>query len=391
MDEKELEKEITKNVFAYLSQDKNEEMLAINKERIFLKLEKLEGMCNQNFLVSILEKNSNKILLQLVYKKFGIMSKTGDHLLESYIIEYLSKEDIGPKLFLEKKNYRLMEYIPETRHIDKEILFNERILNQLSLILETYNHFTSTYYYNIIDNKIKIEPLYDDNTTFKRINITKTYYDNIINTIFKKAKNSFNKFRNEFIQKIPLKGNEESHKILNKFKYYLDNFQENFDKFYPKEGFLVMCHNDVNRYNFIQKISDGKLYCLDHEYASLNLPGYDIADYFNETNFHFVPNYIFSFEQINYDKYFSKYKIYIKKFIESHKFLCNNSKGKNFIDFITSRKYYLSLHQIINYFWFLCCMAYLDFNSWYSEKKKSFYIAYDLIRFYEFGLEKLKI
>ena len=52
-----------------------------------------------------------------------------------------------------------MEYIPETRHIDKELLFNERILNQLSLILNTYNHFTSTYYYHIFGNKIEIQLL----------------------------------------------------------------------------------------------------------------------------------------------------------------------------------------------------------------------------------------
>ena len=292
MEGQSLEKEITKNINAYLLQNKSQEKENYNLDRISFKFEKLGGMCNENYLVKVLEKNSNKILFQLVYKKFGIMSKTGEHLLESNIIEYLSRKDIGPKLYLEKKNYRLMEYIPETRHIDKDILFNERILNQLSLILNTYNHFTSTYQYHINGNKIEIEPVKEDNNIYsdKRINNTKTYYDNIINIIYKKAKNSFYKFKNEFNQKIPSEGNEEIYKIVNKFKFYLDNFQDNLDKYYPKEGFLVMCHNDVNRYNFIQKISDGKLYCLDHEYASLNLPGYDIADYFNETNFHFEPN-----------------------------------------------------------------------------------------------------
>ena len=391
MEDKEIEKEITKNIKSFLMLDKSD-FQAFNEKRMSFKIEKLDGMCNQNFLVTIEEKGSNLILLQLVYKKFGIMSKAGDHILESCIIDYLSKEGIGPKLYLEKKNYRLMEYIPETRHIDKELLFNERILNQLSLILNTYNHFTSTYSYQIIGNKIEIEPLNDENNAspINKIDVTKTYYDNIINVIYKKAKNSFNKFKKEFNEKIPLEGNEESHKIVNKFKFYLDNFQDNFYKYYPKEGFLVMCHNDVNRYNFIQKISDGKLYCLDHEYASLNLPGYDIADYFNETNFHFVPNYYFSFEDINYDNYFCIYKIYIEKFIESHGILNNNAKGREFIEYISSKNYYLNLHQIINYFWFLCCIAYLDFESWHSQKKKSFYIANDLIRFYELGLQNLK-
>ena len=391
MEDKEIEKEITKNIKSFLMLDKSD-FQAFNEKRMSFKIEKLDGMCNQNFLVTIEEKGSNLILLQLVYKKFGIMSKAGDHILESCIIDYLSKEGIGPKLYLEKKNYRLMEYIPETRHIDKELLFNERILNQLSLILNTYNHFTSTYSYQIIGNKIEIEPLNDENNAspINKIDVTKTYYDNIINVIYKKAKNSFNKFKKEFNEKIPLEGNEESHKIVNKFKFYLDNFQDNFYKYYPKEGFLVMCHNDVNRYNFIQKISDGKLYCLDHEYASLNLPGYDIADYFNETNFHFVPNYYFSFEDINYDNYFCIYKIYIEKFIESHGILNNNAKGREFIEYISSKNYYLNLHQIINYFWFLCCIVYLDFELWQSGKKNSFYIANDLIRFYEFGLQKIR-
>jgi thiamine kinase-like enzyme len=392
MEEKDIEKEITKNVKIYFYQNKLKETL--NEDRISFEFERLGGMCNKNYLVTIKEKTTGKKVFQFVYKKFGIIQKSGDHLLESYIIEYLSKEGIGPKLYLEKKNYRLMEYIPETRHIDKEILFDERILNQLSLILNTYNHFTSTFIYHINDNKIEIEPLKvkDDYNTYgnDNINVTKTFYDNITNVIYKKAKNSFNKFKKEFYEKIPLKGNEESHAIVTKFKNYLDNFSDNLNKYYPKEGFLVMCHNDVNRYNFIQKISDGKLYCLDHEYASLNLPGYDIADYFNETNFHFVPNYYFSFEDINYDKYFCIYKIYIQKTIESHDFLNNNIKGKEFIENITSKKYYLQLHQIINYFWFLCCIAHLDFQLWYTKKKESFNIAKDLIKFYEFGLKQLK-
>ena len=365
----ETQKEIVKNVKAYLFQNKSQEMKNYNKDRIVFMLVKLGGMCNENYLVKVREENSNKIIFQAVYKKFGIMSKTGEHLLESYIIEYLSKKGIGPKLYLEKKSYRLMEYIPETRHIEKDILFNDRIIDQLSLILDTYNHFTSTYLYHIKDNKIEIEPLKANNDiSGKEINVTKTYYDNVINVIYKKAKLSFNKFKNEFEKKVPLKNNEGLHKVVNGFQQYLDNFQENFNKFYPEEGFLVMCHNDVNR---------------------LNLPGYDIADYFNETNFNFVPNYYFSFEEIDYDKYFGIYKKYINKFIESNDRLYHDIKGKEFIEYISSKKYYLSLHQIINYFWFLCCIAYLDFDSWLSGKKDSFFIANDLIRFYELGLQKL--
>lgn len=95
-----------------------------------------------------------------------------------------------------------MEYIPETRHIEKDILFNDRIIDQLSLILDTYNHFTSTYLYHIKDNKIEIEPLKANNDiSGKEINVTKTYYDNVINVIYKKAKLSFNKFKNEFEKK----------------------------------------------------------------------------------------------------------------------------------------------------------------------------------------------
>lgn len=388
--ENKIEKEMTKNVKQYLFQNNINKSLVLNEERITLVFEKLGGLCNENYLVKIVEKkNTNKILFQLVYKKFGIISKTGEHILESQIIEYLSKENIGPKLYLEKKNYRLMEYIPETKHIEKDILFDDRIINQLSLIFDTYNHFTKTYSYNINENIIEIQPLKDANTNNSRINVTKNYYDHI-NLIYKMAKNSFNKFENEFSQKVPLKGNEETYDILNKFKYYLNNFQDNFKKLYPKEGYLVMCHNDVNRYNFIQKISDGKLYCLDHEYASLNLPGYDIADYLNETNFNFFPDYYFSYEDINYDKYFVIYRKYIEKFVESNKNLLNKTRGQLFFKYITSKRYYLSLHQIINYFWILCSIAYLNFDTWLSGKQIEIYIGKDLIRFYELGLKKLK-
>ena len=89
MEDKEIEKEITKNIKAYLMKDKSEDFQAFNEERISFKFEKLDGMCNQNFLVTIIERGSNNILFQLIYKKFGKMSKAGDHILESCIIDYL--------------------------------------------------------------------------------------------------------------------------------------------------------------------------------------------------------------------------------------------------------------------------------------------------------------
>jgi hypothetical protein len=115
MEGQSLEKEITKNIKAYLLQNKSQEMKNFNLDRITFEFEKLGGMCNENYLVEVLEKNSNKIIFQLVYKKFGIMSKTGEHLLESYIIEYLSRKDIGPKLYLEKKKLSFNGIYPRNK------------------------------------------------------------------------------------------------------------------------------------------------------------------------------------------------------------------------------------------------------------------------------------
>ena len=74
MEDQALLKEITKNVNGYLLQNKSKEAdQKFSKDRFFIKIEKLGGMCNKNYLVTVIEKNLNKTLFQLVYKKFGIM------------------------------------------------------------------------------------------------------------------------------------------------------------------------------------------------------------------------------------------------------------------------------------------------------------------------------
>lgn len=382
-----MENFIKEKTITYISKDKN-----IKGKELRIVTQKLDGMCNSNYLVTIKSKLTGEILSKIVFKKFGEISDCVDHSLETQIIQYLSNYNIGPKLYFEQEDYRMIEYIPDTTNISRENLFDNKILTQIYSIFNIYNLFTYTYKYKIDNNNnISIEPfiIKEKNDLYKKNFISKTLYENCVKKIFVKAKSSFDKFYKKFKENNTSSEDKIICNIVEKFNYYLDNFKELYNSFYPKEGFFVMCHNDVNRYNFILKKNgqEKKLFILDHEYASLNLPGYDMADYFNESNFHFYPKYNFSFEEIDFDKYFEEYTKYISVFIRNHNYLNNDEDGQKFLELIQTKNYYLSLHLIINYFWFLCCLVYLDYDKW-KKGQNSFNIAKDLIKFLEFGLEK---
>lgn len=339
------------------------------------------GLSNTNYIATIKDMTNNQRIAQVIFRKFGAISDCVDHVLEANIINYLSDNDFGPKSLQEgyPANYRISELIENAENIEKEKTFDQSILDSIYQILNFYNMFSYTFKYNVKNDKIFFTVV-EDGITSPRNKVTKTQYENCMYDMLKKAKDAFAPFAQEFRSKLKLEGNELEYEYLDKFENYLNNFSENFNAYYPQNGFLVMSHNDVHRLNFIHKKGETKLYCLDHEYANLNIPGTDIANYMNESNFNYEPEYYFTLDKVNFDKYYEYYQNYIDMFIQNHRFLDKVEGGKEFLKLIKTKDYYIRLHQILNSFWLLYCAIYLDFNEWQKDRVGSFYYLHGIHR-----------
>ena len=191
--------------------------------------------------------------------------------------------------------------------------------------------------------------------------------------MLKIADNKVKIFSENYKKTYSKEDNIDGYNNLDKFEYYIKNFKKIFLKYFPSEGFLVLSHNDIHKLNILKRKDDNKLFLIDNEYAFFNLPGLDISNYLNESTFLYENGYSFAKENIDFDKYFEIYHIYINKFIENHKFLNDSNFGKNFLDLIKTKKYYIKLHQITNLFWLLYCGIYLNFNNWKNDPNDYYY------------------
>ena len=70
----------------------------------------------------------------------------------------------------------------------------------------------------------------------------------------------------------------------------------------------------------------------------------------------------------------------------------NNKDGKEFLKFIKTKKYFVQLNNIINLFYFLWSMCYVDFNTWEKDHYGEYYFvhAVDRIKVYLSGMNELK-
>ena len=209
--------------------------------------------------------------------------------------------------------------------------------------------------------------------------------------MYNKALNNFKIFSDEFIKKIPRESNKKLYLDFEKLDYYMRNYRNIFLEVFPKNGYMVLCHNDIHRLNLIIRENDKKVFLLDHEYACLNLIGNDFANYMNESCYIYEKEYQFTKENIDFEKYYNLYKLYIKEFINTYKFMNNIEEYKFFLNEIQTKKYYLKLHCVINLFWFLYCIIYLDFEKWNKDKENFFYFIHGIHRIYYFECAKNEI
>ena len=371
---------IKSNIRSYII---NEKKIQLPEKVIEINLKSLGGLSNINYVATITNSTTNEMIEQILYRKFGEISDVVDRDLETMIINDLSIKGLGPKIYEKDKNgkYRIDEYLSNTSPIQKKDEFAPIVINQINQIVNNYSLIINIYKYHISGDDINFSIIKDGISKPKR-RINNNMYDKCMIEMYNKAIKSFNIFSEEFKSNINRENNKVLYEQFESLENYMVNYKKLFTNIFPKSGFMILCHNDIHRLNLIVRKSDNKLFVLDHEYACLNLVGNDFANYMNESCFIYEPEYIFTKDLINFDKYYGYYKNYLKVFCENHKFLNGTDEGKKFLKEIQTKKYYLKLHVIINLFWFLYCVIYLNFSEFNKDQKNFFYFQHGIHRIY---------
>jgi thiamine kinase-like enzyme len=371
---------IKSNITNYVIKKYN---IQLPEKYIGVHLESVGGLSNTNYVATITNKTTNERIGQILYRKYGEISDVVDRDLETMIINDLAQKGVGPKIYQKDPNgkYRIDEYIANTSPIDKKDEFDPLVIKQVIQIVNNYNLIMNVYKYNINNDKINVS-IVKDGSSQAKVRINNNMYDKCMIEMYNKAIKSFNIFSEEFKSNINRENNKVLYEQFESLENYMVNYKKLFTNIFPKSGFMILCHNDIHRLNLIVRKSDNKLFVLDHEYACLNLVGNDFANYMNESCFIYEPEYIFTKDLINFDKYYGYYKNYLKVFCENHKFLNGTDDGKKFLKEIQTKKYYLKLHVVINLFWFLYCVIYLNFSEFNKDQKNFFYFQHGIHRIY---------
>ena len=369
---------IKANVFHYLN---NKSETSYTKDKYSLSISKVSEITNTNYLVKITNTDTNQVEEQLLYRKFGKISECVDRELESTIIDQLSEEGVAPKILYkdEKGEYRIDEYIPDSTSIKKDNQFKSDIIEQIIQICVSYSLISSIYSFTVkrteLLDQVSIMINCDDEEESngirrKKINtkISNNIFDMSLNHLYEKAMKSFTIFAEMFKSTIIKATNNSLWEDFEKMELFMNNFKFLFMSVFPKKGNMILNHNDLHRKNLIIEKTNSKIFVLDHEYAALNLIGIDIANYLNESIFDYSPKYKCDMDKIDIDHYYDIYLQYVDKFENANPELNETEKGRELLDEIKTKKYYLNLHGVINAFWVLYCMIYLNFDNFTQNK-----------------------
>ena len=359
-----------------------------------VELTKIGGLSNVNYIAVVKDISTNEQIAKILYRKFGALSKGVNHELETTIIRYLGEKGIGPKLIYEEPNgnFRLVEYLEGTNTISKIRGLDPKFLDKLIPIIVSYNMISYTFKYEINNNKISMNPV-EDGISDKRLMISKNQYTICVEEWLEKGIKCYNNFTEQFKNKVSREKEPKEWENMELLQYYLDNFISEFNSNFPSKGFLVLCHNDTHRLNLLLRKKDQKLFIIDHEYAYLNLPGNDMANYLNETMlFNYEPEYYCLVDKIDFDKGYQIYQKFVEQFIQNHTFLNETKEGKDFLEFMKTKKYFILLNNIINLFYFLWSVCYVDFPTWQKDHYGEYYFVHgiDRIKVYLAGINELK-
>ena len=364
---------------------------SIEKENIEMKIDQMDGMTNHNYHIQFNDKNNPEKKFDILFRKYGEILEPSSHSSELSIMKFFSDKEEGPKLLYTSNQYRIDEFISNHSMIPLEFRYEPDIITDINLKLANYALISNVYKYSISP----------DLTIEKKLYINKNSYK--FDTIFelcekmeKKSHDKFNEFKKKFDEYLAKNGKCDDKTInrVQKFEQYLKNYKKIFLDLFPNEGFLVLTHNDCQRWNFLFENINSKLLIIDHEYACLSLPGLDLCNYMNENSYYFLDNgqYEFRKEEIDFDFYYNFYQDYINKFVELNKDWITKDENKDFLELIKSKNYYLNLHSITNIFWFLFCVINLDFDEEIINKTSHYLeYGYDRISYSEYAQSLINV
>ena len=95
-------------------------------------------------------------------------------------------------------------------------------------------------------------------------------------------------------------------------------------------------------------------------------------------------------DKVDIEHYYEIYLQYVDKFEDANPELNETEEGRELLEEIKSKKYYLNLHGVINAFWVLYCMIYLNFDNFNQNKGFNYFQhGLDRITYFEDILNKI--
>jgi len=373
----------------------------IKKEDNTIELKRIGGYSNFNYYGIIKNKSTNEIIENIFYREYGskfeAISNSINHEDEIKITKLLAEKEYGPKVLFElKDNFCIREFLTNTKNLPIEKYYDKNIIEQLCTILNYFTTFSYVYKYeiNINNNDIKLIPIknINNNDNNKKINLTKNQYQKSMGELYDTAEKCFKNFYDKFKLKYTKEKNINEFNDIELVKYNLENFKKIYNENSYLKGFFVINHNDVLSVNILYREKDEKIFLIDHEYFILNLPGHDIAYYLAESFIKLEPIYSCDLEKVNFNNLFLIYEVFINKFIENHRFIENEEYGKEFMEIIKTKKYFIKLMNAVNLYMFIWSIGNINFDNWEKGAKKEFFLVHgiDRLKFYLLGMKMLE-
>ena len=102
--------------------------------------------------------------------------------------------------------------------------------------------------------------------------------------------------------------------------------------------------------------------------------------------------YTFSPDEIDFDFYYESYKKYIEGFKKQNIDFVKSEEGRKWLETISTKKYYINLHAVLNIFWLLYCAIYLNFAEEFKENVSFSYFQHgiDRIVYFERALSRIQ-
>jgi thiamine kinase-like enzyme len=261
--------------------------------------------------------------------------------------------------------YRIEEFLPDLVPLKNSDMFKDVVFNQIADIFTTYNSLGEfDHYKDIVSGKTK------ENFWGQLLNDSKT---NFLNFTIKKMIPLAQKSLDAFSPHVRANFEEGSEMIskLNEIEYYMQNFEKIFYNCTPEVGVIVLSHNDAHILNIMHKTDYSKVYVFDHEYASYNFLGFDIANYILESQFilddvkfPFYQFFIEDYETYSSDEMYNSYLKFFDHFVEKKGLLFKEyTDFENTIKQCRTRDYFYRMMGLSALMWFVFGVIYLDYDS----------------------------